>query len=66
MSLLNDTDLSSASFNPVILAQYYLQGQGGSLNAIAKEASGVDFNAILSTISTTIDNTVAVSLIYHV
>lgn len=53
-TLLNDTDLSSGSFDPIILAQYYILGQGGSLNAIAKEATGVDFKGIQSTVTTTI------------
>ena len=62
MKLLNHTDIASSSLNPIILAEYYLQGQGGSLNAIAKTASGVDFDAILAAVSTTIDNAIAVSL----
>ena len=61
LSLLNDTDLSTDSFDPIILAEYYLLGQGGSLNAIAKEATGVSFQGIQSTVTTTIANTIAVS-----
>lgn len=61
LSLLNDTDLSTDSFDPIVLAEYYLLGQGGSLNAIAKEATGVSFQGIQSTVTTTIANTIAVS-----
>lgn len=61
LNLLNSTDLSTDSFDPQVLAQYYLLGQGGNLTAIAKRATGVDFRAVENTVSTTVANTIAVS-----
>lgn len=60
---LNSSDIGSADFNPVILAEYYLLGQGGSLNAIAKTATGVDFDAVNATVGDVVTTTITVSFI---
>ena len=62
LKALNTSDIGSAKFNPIVLAEYYLLGQGGSLNAIAKTATGVDFDAIMSTVDDTVQKTIAVCL----
>ena len=62
VTLLNTSDIGSADFNPVVLAEYYLLGQGGSLNAIAKTATGVDFNAVMSTVADTVQKAITVSV----
>ena len=64
LKALNDSDVGSADFNPIILAEYYLLGQGGSLNAIAKNATGVDFNAVMSTVADTVQKAITVSLLH--
>lgn len=55
--------MDSGSFNATVLARYYLMGEGGSLNAIAYASTGVDFEAMESTVNETIATTVAVSVL---
>ena len=64
LKVLNDSDIGSADFNPIILAEYYLLGQGGSLDAIAKNATGVDFNAVMSTVADTVQKAITVGLLH--
>lgn len=58
---LNSSNIGSANFDPVVLAEYYLLGQGGTLNAIAKTATGVDLDAVSATIGNVITDTITVS-----
>ena len=60
-TLIDKVNIDSASFNATQLADYYLLDQGGSLNAVAKSAAGVDFIAMQNTINSTIVSTVTVS-----
>ena len=60
-TLIDKVDINSGSFNATLLANYYLNAEGGSLNAIAKNATGVDFVAMQNTINTTIADTITVS-----
>lgn len=62
LKALNTSDIGSADFNPIVLAEYYLLGQGGSLNTIAKTATGVDFDAVMSTVNDTVQKTIVVCL----
>lgn len=61
--LIDRFDVDSSSFNATVLARYYLMGEGGSLNAIAYASTGVDFEAVESTVNETIDTTVTVSVL---
>ena len=53
-------NINSNSFNATLLANYYLNAEGGSLNAVAKNAAGVDFVAMQNTINITISDTITV------
>ncbi|DBA78043.1 TPA: hypothetical protein ACH3X2_008019 [Trebouxia sp. C0005] len=57
-TLLDKLKIGSASFNATILASYYILGEGGSVNAIAESATGVNFTSIENTINNTIQETV--------
>ncbi|KAL0048626.1 hypothetical protein WJX82_007262 [Trebouxia sp. C0006] len=57
-TLLDKLNIGSASFNATTLASYYILGEGGSVNAIAESATGVNFVSIENTINNTIQDTV--------
>ncbi len=59
-TLLDKLNIGSASFNATTLASYYILGEGGSVNAIAESATGVNFVGIENTINNTIQNTITV------
>ncbi|KAL3153203.1 hypothetical protein ABBQ38_011953 [Trebouxia sp. C0009 RCD-2024] len=56
-ALINRFNVDTGSFNATVLAGYYLNAQGGTLNAIVHSATGVNFAAMESTINQTITNT---------
>ncbi|KAL3142107.1 hypothetical protein ABBQ32_004725 [Trebouxia sp. C0010 RCD-2024] len=57
-ALIDRFNVDTGSFNATVLAGYYLKAEGGSLNAIVRSATGVNFAAMQSTINQTITNTV--------
>ncbi|DBB04425.1 TPA: hypothetical protein ACH3X1_012907 [Trebouxia sp. C0004] len=57
-SLLDKLNIGSTSFNATTLASYYILGEGGSLNAVADSATGVNFVSIGDTINNTIQETI--------
>ncbi len=59
-TLLDKLNIGSASFNATTLASYYILGEGGSVNAIAESATGVNFISIENTINNTIQETITV------
>lgn len=62
-ALIDRFNVDTGSFNATVLAGYYLKAEGGSLNAIVRSATGVNFAAMQSTINQTITNTVTVSVL---
>ncbi len=62
-TLLNKLEIGSASFNATTLANYYISGLGGSVDAIAQSATGVDFQAVENTINSTIQDTITVCVL---
>lgn len=62
---MDKLNIGSASLNATTLASYYILGEGGSVNAIAESATGVNFLSIESTINSTIQQTVTVRPMLH-